>query len=370
MSEPPVFDLEPWRQWLWVGIAVAAGVVAGLVVWYVAFAIAKRLASATRGALDDTVIAGLRSPAMLIFPAFAVQLALTSVPPDTPALAFVRHLPALLLIAGAAWLVLAFIAEGSRRIVAQYQRGGRSPFEQRSLETRIHVLTRIVKVLAVIIAGAIMMMTLPEVRQLGASILASAGIAGVVAGLAAQSVLGNLIAGVQMALTEPIRIGDNVLIEDEFGTIEEIGSTFVVVRIWDLRRLIVPLNYFLQNRFQNWTLNSSDMLGTAIIYLDYRAPIEPLRAELRRILESSPDWDQHVSVVQVTDTTERAIQVRALMSAKDPGTMWNLRCEVREKLLAFVQQNYPDALPRLRAEPSPESGGATAVLDVPPAPAS
>ena len=180
--------------------------------------------------------------------------------------------------------------------------------------------------------------------------LASAGIAGIILGFAAQKTLGNFIAGIQLAFAQPIRIDDVVIIENEWGWIEEISLTYVVVRIWDLRRLIVPVSYFIEKPFQNWTRISSDLLGTVFIYADYTIPVNEVREEMTRILNGSPRWDKKVNVLQVTNADNRTIELRALMSAADSPTAWDLRCEVREKLLEFLQKRYPESLPRVRLD--------------------
>jgi small-conductance mechanosensitive channel len=189
-------------------------------------------------------------------------------------------------------------------------------------------------------------MVFDSVRQFGASILATAGI---VVGLAAQRSIGTLIAGLQIALTQPFRVDDVVIVENEWGHIEDITLTYVVVRIWDLRRLVVPITYFIEQPFQNWTRSSADILGTVFLYVDYSVPLEALRSELTRILAVSRHWDGKVNVLQVTDAKEHMLQLRALASAADASQSWDLRCEIREQLLGFVQREYPDSLPRLRA---------------------
>jgi small-conductance mechanosensitive channel len=187
------------------------------------------------------------------------------------------------------------------------------------------------------------------VRQFGTAIIASAGVAGIIVGFAAQKSIATLLAGFQIALTQPIRIDDVVIVENEWGRIEEITLTYVVVSIWDLRRLVLPITYFIEKPFQNWTRTSADILGTVFIHVDYSAPLDELRAELTRILEASPLWDRKVAVLQVTDAKERTLEVRALASARDASAAWDLRCEVREKLIAYLQKNHPGSLPRLRA---------------------
>ncbi|GAB3831385.1 hypothetical protein GCM10028895_48670 [Pontibacter rugosus] len=179
--------------------------------------------------------------------------------------------------------------------------------------------------------------------------LTSAGVAGVVIGFAAQTSIANLLAGLQLAFTQPIRLDDVLVVENEFGRVEEITLTYVVLRIWDNRRLILPLNYFIQKPFQNWTRTGSDILATVYLYTDYTLPIEPLRKEFDRILALTQLWDKRVSVLQVTDSKERTMELRALMSAHSSGVAWDLRCYVREHLIDFIQKNYPESLPKTRS---------------------
>lgn len=341
---------QSMQFWLMVAVAVGSGLIGGLIARHVLMLAVGQFTKRTKITLDDALLATWRGPSMIIFPAFGIQLALTAVPDEAAIQGFIRHLITISFIVGVAWLVMAILNQGGRLLLLRKRSDDQPVFTHRALETRIHLLTRIANTIVAVIAGAIVLMTFPGVKELGASILASAGIAGVVAGLAAQSLLANVLSGIQLALTEPIRLGDAVVIEGEFGTVEEIGASFVIVRTWDLRRLIIPLSFFMENRFENWTLTSSDLLGSAMLHVDYSAPIDALRNELNRILNESSDWDRKVAVLQVTDATDRTIQVRALMSAGNPATLWNLRCEVREKLIQFLQQNHVQTLPRLRAE--------------------
>jgi small-conductance mechanosensitive channel len=216
--------------------------------------------------------------------------------------------------------------------------------------TQVRVLMRTADVLVVIVTIAAALMTFEPVRQYGVSLFASAGVAGIVAGLAARPVLSNLFAGVQLAMTQPIRIDDSVVVENEWGTIEEITSTYVVVRLWDWRRMIVPLTYFIEKPFQNWTRETSALIGSAFIYVDYHAPVEAVREKLNEIVKQSKLWDGRVVNLQVTDAKEGTIELRCLMSANSASHAFDLRCEVREKLVDFLQKQYPAALPRQRAE--------------------
>jgi small-conductance mechanosensitive channel len=218
----------------------------------------------------------------------------------------------------------------------------------RKHNTQVRVLARTVDVLLVMLTLSAALMTFPAVRQYGISLFASAGVAGIVAGLAARPVLSNLMAGVQLAMTQPIRLYDAVIVENEYGTVEEITSTYVVVKLWDLRRMIVPLTYFIEKPFQNWTRDNSSLIGNVIIYLDYRAPVGIIREKFNAILKESNRWDGQVAAVQVTDFKEGTMELRMLMSARSSGQAFDLRCEVREKLVDFLQREHPEALPHTR----------------------
>src|SRR5581483_4097401 len=214
--------------------------------------------------------------------------------------------------------------------------------------TQIRVLQRATDVLIALFTVGAALMTFDAVRQYGISLFASAGVAGLVVGLAARPVLSNLMAGVQLAMTQPIRLEDAVIVEGEAGHIEEITATYVVVRLWDLRRMIVPLSYFIEQPFQNWTRESSAILGTAMFYLDYRAPVATIREKLKEICQNSKNWNGQTVALQVTDTREGCIELRALMSANSASQAFELRCEVREKIIDFLQREHPEALPTSR----------------------
>jgi small-conductance mechanosensitive channel len=218
----------------------------------------------------------------------------------------------------------------------------------RRIYTQVSVIRKIIVTTVVIIATGSILMLFDPVRQFGTSILASAGIAGVVLGFAAQKTLGNVLAGIQIALTQPLLIDDIVVVEGEFGQIEEITLTYVTVRTWDLRRIVLPITYFIEKPFQNWSRVSTDLLGTVILYLDYQAPLAELRKELNRLVENNPKWDRKVCGLQVTDTKQSTIEVRALVSSTTPGKTFDLRCDVREGLIEFLRHNYPESLPKVR----------------------
>ncbi len=251
------------------------------------------------------------------------------------------------------WLLIKAINLAREVILRQYDLGDKDNLKARKVYTQFRVLERIIIFAVILIATAIALMTFDGIKRIGISLFASAGVAGIIIGFAAQKLLGSILAGFQIALTQPIRIEDVVIVENEWGWIEEITLTYVVVRIWDKRRLIVPTTYFIEKPFQNWTRVSADILGTVFIYTDYQVPVEELRKELTRILEGSDLWDGKVNVMQVTNTTDKSIEIRALMSTVDSPTGWDLRVLVREKLITFLQENYPQSLPRMRVEMTP-----------------
>jgi small-conductance mechanosensitive channel len=261
-----------------------------------------------------------------------------------------QKLVGIALIAGVAGLVIRSVLLFQRVVQSQYRIDVADNLEARKISTQVSVLAKLIISLVSVLALGSMLMVFDSVRQLGTSLLASAGIAGIVLGFAAQKTLGNLLAGIQIAISQPIRLDDVVIVEGEFGRVEEITLTYVVVRLWDLRRMVLPITYFLEKPFQNWTREGSKILGAVFFYLDYTAPVEAMRAELRRLVEGHPKWDGDVCGLQVTDSRENVVEIRCLASAQDAGRCFDLRCDIREGMLAFLREHHPDALPRVRAE--------------------
>ncbi|MFA6338464.1 MAG: mechanosensitive ion channel family protein [Candidatus Paceibacterota bacterium] len=240
-----------------------------------------------------------------------------------------------------------------RAVIRRYRIDQENNLSARKILTQVKLLKKIALVFLFILTGAAILMVFDSVRQIGTSIIASAGVIGIIVGFAAQKSISMILAGFQIALTQPIRLDDVVIVEGEWGKIEELTLTYVVVKIWDQRRLVLPINYFIEKPFQNWTRTGSDILGTVFLNVDYSMPLEPLREEFDRIMENSALWNKKAKVIQVTDIKERTVELRALVSANDAGAAWNLRCEVREKLLDFVQKNYPQCLPKTRESIEP-----------------
>ncbi|HYW92397.1 MAG TPA: mechanosensitive ion channel domain-containing protein [Gammaproteobacteria bacterium] len=298
------------------------------------------------------------APASAIVPLVVLVAGLPVVPLPGVIGTGARHLASLALIAAAGWLATRSVDALVSSIGRRFPTDRPDNLQARRVHTQLRLLQRISLVVIVVIVVSLMLMTFPGVARLGTTLFASAGVAGLVIGIAARPTLSNLIAGVQVALAEPIRIDDVVVVEGEWGWVEEIGTTYVVVRIWDLRRLVLPITYFIEKPFQNWTRTTADILGTVFVYADYMLPVEAVREELHRILQASGMWDDKAWGLQVTDADRNTVQLRALMSAPDSSRAWDLRCHVREKLIAFLQREYPQHLPRTRVELERDTGPA------------
>ncbi|HZR34295.1 MAG TPA: mechanosensitive ion channel domain-containing protein [Nevskia sp.] len=296
------------------------------------------------------VLRHLRGPLRLALPLLALQFYWFGVDDGLKQIGRVRHLNALAVVFALTLLSARFVAVAAGELVKRYPYDVADNLQARRVLTQARVLSRSLIFLIVLIGAALGLMTFPTVRHLGTSLLASAGVAGLVIGLAAKSVLGNLLAGLQLALTQPIRYDDVLIVQGQWGRVEEITMTYVVVALWDERRLVVPLQWFIENPFENWTRTTSHLIGSVFWWVDYGVPLDPLRAELKRLCQEAPEWDGRVCVLQVTDTSEKSMQLRGLVSSVDSGRNWDLRCKVREGLIDWIRQHHPQGLPRLRAE--------------------
>ncbi len=301
--------------------------------------------------LTKAVSEQLEKPIRLLLPLLGLQAVLTAASDDFALIGAARRLTTLLIIGCFTWLALRLLRGVEHAVRLKNPVDVIDNLRARQIQTQSRVLLRTLGFFILLIGAAAMLMIFPAARQFGASLLASAGLAGLAVGFAARPVLANLIAGIQIALTQPIRLDDVVIVENEWGRIEEITGTYVIVRIWDDRRLVVPLQYFIEKPFQNWTRRNSSIIGSVFFWVDYSLPLEPLREELRRVCQEVPElWDGRVIVLQVTDTSEKSIQLRVLVSSPDSSRNWDLRCHVRESLIGFVQRQYPHCLPQLRAD--------------------
>jgi small-conductance mechanosensitive channel len=291
-----------------------------------------------------------KGPARFLFTGFFFALLQPMLVLDDGIRSTVGRLLGIWFILSFAWLGIRTVSTIKELVLRRYDASKDDNLEARKIYTQFGVIQKVLVTLILTLAGTSVLMSFEPIRQLGVSLLASAGVAGIILGFAAQKSIANIFAGLQIAITQPIRLDDVVIVEGEWGWIEEINLTYVVVKIWDERRLILPISYFIEKPFQNWTRTSAQLLGTVFLYTDYRVPLEPLRAELSRILASTPLWDGRVDLIQITNATERTMEVRVLLSSATSPNAWNLRCLVREKLLIFLQENYPDSLPRARVE--------------------
>ncbi|HEV2322385.1 MAG TPA: mechanosensitive ion channel domain-containing protein [Terracidiphilus sp.] len=354
------FITHNWVSVLWSAVILGGAILVAAVARAIVFWVLRRMAKRKGDLIFHSLVKHGARPSHWIFPFLACLIVVPGLPLPHIAVVALAHVTSIGLIASIAWLAILLVDVTADVITGRYRMDVSDNLTARRIQTQFGMLHKVVVFLVVVVALAIILMTFPTIRSIGGSLLASAGLASLIVGLAAKGTLSNLVAGIQIAFTQPFRIGDAVVIENEWGWIEEIGTMFVVVRIWDLRRLVLPLSYFMEHSFQNWTRTSADLLGHCFIYVDYTVPVDPLRDELRRICESSKLWGGKVCVLQVSDCEPTSLQLRALMDARNSGDAWDLRCLVREKMIDFIQKNYPGSLPRYRGEfktSTPDSNG-------------
>jgi small-conductance mechanosensitive channel len=345
-----LLDIWNHQPWIRLGVTVIVALLIAIAVHRLARALLWRVSDGHPMARE--MLRQARAPMGWLVPLLVLVVALRT-RPEAASLHLAATLAqglAIALVAAVTWLGVRCINAVEYFFSRRFPVDTKDNLRARRVLTQARVLGRSASVLLILIGLAACLMMVPGVREIGTSLLASAGLAGLAVGLAAKPVLSNLIAGLQIAITQPIRLDDVVIIQGEWGRIEEITGTYVVVRIWDERRLVVPLNWFIENPFQNWTRTSAQLIGTVYLWLDYRVPLEPLREEVKRLCRAAPQWDGRVCVLQVTDANEHAIQLRILASSADSSSNWDLRCFVREGVITFVQQRYPQSLPRLRAQ--------------------
>lgn len=334
-----------------VAVAVVIAIIVAVIVHRIGIVLLRRLARNRPLATNATRIACRASQWCVIL--FAIRIVLTAAPDDTPWLQSLSYLCTVALILALTWLAMKGIDSVGTTVIQLNPYDTADNLKARRVLTQTRVLTRSAYFVIGVLGLSFVLLTLPGARQFGASLLASAGVAGLVAGIAARPVLGNFFAGLQIAFSQPIRIDDVLIVNGEWGRVEEITGTFVVVRIWDERRMIVPLQWFIENPFENWTHTSSTLLGTVFLWLDFSLPVDALRKEFERVCKQAPQWDGRVCVLQVTDASDRGMQVRLLVSAANSGNAFDLRCTIREAMIAFIARDYPHALPRLRSAVDP-----------------
>ena len=331
-------------------LILSFAVVTGLLIRFV---IAKSLTyynSRRQSYIISAITTHLHKPAGFFLPLLIVNIALPNMSMDKAAYHNLDRIVEIALTLSFASMLINTIRVFEAVVYHVYDINQSDNLKARRVRTQLQYIRQFIIAFIVILTIAAILLSFENLRKLGTGLLGGVAIGATIVGFAAQQSLGNLLAGFQIAFTQPLRIDDVLVVEGEWGRVEEITLTYVVLKIWDERRLILPISYFINNPFQNWTRKSSDILGTVFIYLDYTVPIEEVRQELTRLLNSSTLWDRRVNVLQVTDAKERTIELRALMSAKSSGEAFDLRCYVRENLIKFIDTNYPDSLPKMRTE--------------------
>ncbi|MDO6585520.1 mechanosensitive ion channel [Salipiger sp. 1_MG-2023] len=319
----------------------------GLLFHRVIFALLNR-AVAKKDLFWRSLVARTRRPMRLAVLVAVLSVGVSVAPLSPRGTAVAQHGLLIAFMVLVAWLIYTALHIWTTVHLRKFTLDSEDNYLARKHVTQSRILVRVATWVIVIVAVAAILMTFESVRQWGVSLLAAGGAAGIVVGLAFQPVLKNMIAGIQLAITQPIRIDDAVIVEGEWGQVEEITGTYVVIKIWDWRRLVVPLSYFIEQPFQNWTRETASLIGTVLLYLDHTTDIEALRAQAKTVVEGSALWDGNVFAVQVNDFRERVMEVRVLASARNAPRTYDLRCEIREKLVTWIQKDMPTALPRTR----------------------
>ena len=333
------------------------GILILILTFSITFYLFKRLGKNPRNILPVNFAHKIKIPLLIFLASLIAQVAVIGdIFMFETSKKVVGHLSVIGIIFSIAWFLILLFKVFKKRMLKKYDVSSSNNLKARKVYTQFTILENIIIFVIVILAIGIALMSFDSIRSVRVSVLTSAGIAGIIIGLAAQKAIGTLLAGIQIAITQPIRLDDVVIVEGEWGWIEEINLTYVVVRVWDKRRLVVPTTYFIEKTFQNWTRSSADILGTVYIYADYALPFDAIRKEQTRLLNSTDLWDGNVNVMQVTNATEKSVEIRVLVSAKDSPTAWDLRVYLREKLLEFIQKNYPESLPKARVSIDNASG--------------
>lgn len=338
----------PPNAWnfLLAGTAILSGVIVN---WLLALILNYHSRHQLGFTLFRSFIRRLAKPVRVFLPLFILDMVLPLMKLSSRYYSIFNKTTGVLLILTFAFILVAIVKVCEDYVVHTYDLKKENNLKERKIRTQLQFVRKFVVFLIVILTMCAILLSFDNLRRLGAGLLTGVGVGGVIVGFAAQRSLGNFLAGLQIAFTQPIRIDDVLVVEGEWGRVEEITLTYVVLNIWDERRLILPINYFIEKPFQNWTRSSSDILGTVFIYLDYTAPVEEIRKEFTRLILTTDLWDNRVHLLQVTNALENTIELRALMSASSSSRAFDLRCFIRENLVAFIQKNYPESLPKTRA---------------------
>jgi len=330
-------------------LLAAIAILSGLIVKGIATLILKQYSKTNLNySVFRSIITRLNKPVSYFLPLFVLNLASPLMQLTRKQLNIFQRINGILLIATFAMVLIAVVKTFEDAVYHTYDLKKTDNLRERKIRTQLQFVRKVVISIIVVLAIGAILLSFSSLRRIGTGLLTGVGVSGIIVGFAAQRSLGNLLAGLQIAFTQPLRIDDVLVVEGEWGRVEEITLTYVVLNIWDQRRLILPINYFIEKPFQNWTRTTAEILGTAFLYLDYKTPFDEIRTEFNRLLETSELWDKRVGSMQVTDAKENTMEVRFLVSAYNSGRAFDLRCFIREYMIAFIQKNYPDSLPHTR----------------------
>ncbi len=341
---------KEWPFWLWNLLVTITAILIGVIIELIILKLLRYFKATFEKEFIGSIRRHLAQPLNVFIPSIILQISFPLLRLSEQSENIFKNALFIINVLAFSWILIRLVKIGEDYVVSTYDLSKEDNFKERKIRTQLQYVRRILVIGIMLVAISVVLLSFDSVRELGAGLLTSAGVAGIIIGFAAQRSLANLFAGFQIAFTQPIRIDDVLVVEGEWGRVEEITLTYVVMRIWDQRRLVLPINYFIEKPFQNWTRVSADILGTVFIYSDYKIPLQPLREELTRLLNQNDLWDGKVNVLQVTDSKETTMELRALMSARNSPDAWDLRCQIREGLITFIQENYPESLPRARAE--------------------
>ncbi|WP_339840063.1 mechanosensitive ion channel domain-containing protein [uncultured Maribacter sp.] len=336
------FEQESWSVYLIVPIV---GILLGLGLQWLIFTFLKLNNKRKTTVLKEQLFLRLKTPAKFLLPILFIYSFIDFMNLDT----FWYKVVEAFIIVNFTWVLIAFLRAMEEVVKNKFEIIGNHKTKDRKILTQLRFIKNILYIIIITLAIAAILWNIPSVRKLGTTILTSAGVIGIVVGVAAQKSIANLITGFEIAFTQPIKIDDEVVIEGEFGTVEDITLTYVVIKIWDWRRLVLPLSYFNDKPFVNWTFNSQKLIGSVFFYVDYTFPVTELRAKLSAVLKDDPLWDKNISDLLVTDIDNNSMELRATFSARNASDCWNLRCSVREQLMAYIQKEHFNALPKFRS---------------------
>ena len=343
-------QFNQFPDYVWDGILAGIAIVIGLILKFVLSTLLRRKPKDGRPAFSVTrsVLSKLGMPFSYFLPLLTFNFLLPLMKMRSTVAPAINKTVEILLAISFANVLIGMVKVFEDYVYHHFDIQKADNLKERKIRTQLQFIRRLAISMILILTVCFILLSFNNLRKIGTGLLTGVGVGGIIIGFAAQKSLGNFLAGFQIAFTQPIRIDDVLVVEGEWGRVEEITLTYVVLNIWDQRRLILPINYFVEKPFQNWTRNSADIMGTVFIYVDYTLPLDALRAELTRLLENDPLWDKRVKVLQVTNASEKTMEVRALMSASSSGNAFDLRCNVREGLIKFVQENYPQCFPVTR----------------------